>query len=228
MATIHVMSSAAPRDLAVRHVRAPRRVVFPSEAEVPEGKRHYKLRTFLYQVLELALADRACIGCDQFVYWNARLPGRCLSPDAFVYLGAPDCDFESWKTWERGTPQLAVEIVSDPGTEIFDWDRRYQSYLELGVRELVRFDPDAPEGARVAVWDRVDDDLIERVVEADATPCLTLGLHWIVRPVEGYPAGLRLARDPEGSDLLLSPAEERDAARRRVAELEAELARRGG
>jgi hypothetical protein len=32
------------------------------------------------------------------------------------------------------------------------------AYHELGVKELVRFDADAPEGARLRVWDRVDGD----------------------------------------------------------------------
>jgi Uma2 family endonuclease len=252
MTSSHDAPSRAP-DETIRHVRPPRPIRFPSEAEVPEGKRHYELRTFLYRLLKLAFADRACVGCDQFVYWNARSPKRCLSPDGFVYLGAADRDFKSWKTWERGTPQLAVEIVSDPGTEIFDWDRRYEAYLELGVAELVRFDPDAEPGKRIAVWDRIDDDLVERVVEGDATPCLTLGLYWRVAPVEGYPVGLRLTRDEAGEDLLPTPDEvarrdadaarrdadaarldagaarrEADAARARIAELEAELAKRGG
>lgn len=211
--------------------------MFPSEAEVPEGKRHLELRTFLYRVLKLAFADRACIGCDQFVYWNARNPKRCLSPDGFVYVGAPDHDFKSWKTWERGTPQLAIEIVSDPGTEIFDWRRRYASYAELGVAELVLFDPDAPQGARLRVWDRIEDDLVERIVEGDRSPCLTLSLHWVVAPVAEYPAGLRLSHDPEGTRLLPAPEEasrreadaarrEADAARARIAELEQQLASR--
>src|SRR5262245_59661975 len=116
MTTISLMPTTVRAPvLGVRHVRPPGRIVYPSEAEVPEGKRHGKLRMFLCTILELAVSDRACVGSDQFVYWNARAPKRCLSPDGFVYIGTPDCDFKSWKTWERGTPQLAIEIVSDPG-----------------------------------------------------------------------------------------------------------------
>jgi Uma2 family endonuclease len=133
--------------------------------------------------------------------------------------------FDSWKTWERGVPELAVEIVS-PNDRPVPWESTLERYHELGVAELVRFDPEAPRGSRLRAWDRVDEDIVARVVEGERTPCLTLGLHLVVAPVEGYDA-LRLARDPEGRDLLLTDLEER-AAERRIAELEAELKKRGG
>src|SRR5262249_49923040 len=76
--------------------RPPRPILFPSFEKVPEGKRHLELRTALYQILKLALADHATIGSDQFVYWNGREPKRCVAPDAFVRLGIPDHEFASW------------------------------------------------------------------------------------------------------------------------------------
>jgi Uma2 family endonuclease len=229
-------SSAVPRP-SIRHVRPPKPIRFPTEEKVPEGIRHLELRTFLYRVLKLALEDHAQVGSDQFMYWNGRNPKRYLAPDVFVHFGAPHELVKSWKTWERGTPQLAIEIVSDPGTEIDDFPSKLERYEELGVPELVLFDPDAPKGSRVRAWDRVEDDLVERVVEDDRTPCLSLGLHWVVAPVETHPVGLRLARDEAGEDLLPSPEEavrremeaakrEAEAARARIAELEAALAQR--
>jgi Uma2 family endonuclease len=209
----------------VRHVRPPKPIRFPTEEKVPEGRRHFELRTFLFRVLKLAFAGRAGLGSDQFVYWHGSDPRRCLAPDVFVHLGAPDEPVKSWKTWERGTPQLAVEIVSDPETEVDDFSTKLERYHELGVRELVLFDPDAPPGARLRVWDRVEDDLVERVVEDDRTPCLTLSLHWVVAPVEGFEAGLRLARDAAGEDLLPSP-EEAFHRKADAAEREADAARR--
>jgi hypothetical protein len=88
----------------------------------------------------------------------------------------------------------------------------------------VSFDP---ETEQLRVWDRVADDLVERVIDGRTTPCLTLDGHWVVAPVDGTPA-LRLARDPGGLDLWPTPVEaERNAAAARIAELE-ELRRRGG
>ena len=72
------------------------------------------------------------------VYWDPTDPSRCLAPDAFVRLGVPDSIFGSWKTWERGAPEVAVEIVSDSDVSEASWDAKLLRYQELGVRELVR------------------------------------------------------------------------------------------
>jgi hypothetical protein len=101
-------------------------------------------------------------------------------------------------------------------------------YHELGIKELVRFDPEGSEGRRLRTWDRVREDLVERRIAGDRTPCLTLGLNWIVCPIEGQPAGLRLVDDD--ARLLEAPEEAEARARAiaeaRVRELEAELERR--
>jgi Uma2 family endonuclease len=235
---------------ALRHVREPNAIYFPEEAEVPEGKRHLVLRTFLFRLLQFALGPGHSVGSDQFVYWNARDAQKKLAPDAFVKLGVADASFGSWKTWENGgSPELAVEIVSPNEGDGIDWDEKLERYHELGVRELVRFDPESPEGARLRVWDRIREDLIERELATERTPCRTLGVNWVVCPVAGEPAGLRLVDD--AGQLLELPeeaaergraaaergraaaererAEEaraRAAAEARVRELEAELARK--
>jgi len=207
---------------AVRHRRPLQPIHFPDDAEVPEGKLHLTLRTFLYQLLKFALGAEHSVGSEQFVYWNARDPRRCLSPDAFVRLGVPDSPFGSWKTWERGgVPDLAVEIISPSEGDASGWDEKLARYHEAGVSELVRFDPEAPEGARLRVWDRVEGDLVEREVDTDTTPCLTLNLAWVVRPIPDAAVALRLA-DPSGA-LVLTALESAEA---RVRELEAELLRR--
>ena len=225
----------------LRHVRGVRPLVFPvSEPEserVPEGKRHLLLRTFLFQLLTEHFAERHTIGCDQFLFWNARDPNRRCAPDGFVKLDRPDDVFESWKTWERGTPEIVVEIEGEYSGKKLVWSERFERFAEIGTREVVRFDYDGRPGTRLRVWDRIEDDLVERVVEDEATPCLSLGLWWVVRAIESAGAGLRLARDAAGHDVLPS-RRELDALRReadsrrheadagRIAELEAELARR--
>jgi Uma2 family endonuclease len=221
----------------VRHVRPPRPIRFPAEEEVPEGITHLRLRTFLWQLLEAALGPEHTVGSDQFIYWNARDPKRCLSPDVYVCLGVPQTSFYSWQTWRHGgAPQLAIELISPHEWDGIAWDEKVLRYHELGVSELVRFDPLEPEGRRLRAWDRVDDDFVERVVDGDRTPCVTLSLEWIVVPVAGEPVGLRLA-DAKGKlvesrdeSLARTRFEEKDAraaAEARVRELEAELLRRG-
>jgi len=101
----------------LRHRREVRPLLFPvtepEDERVPLGKRHLLLRTFLFQQLQDAFADRHSIGCNQFLFWNARDPDRRCAPDGFVKLDRPDDLFPSWKTWERGTPELAVEIEGE-------------------------------------------------------------------------------------------------------------------
>ncbi len=206
----------------------PKPLHFPVEECVPETTIHLSLRTFLYLLLDFVLRGRAKVQSDQFVYFDASNPRRCLAPDTFVKMGDLSSDLiPSWKVWERGAPELCVEFDS-PGDEA-TWERRFANYRALGVRELVRFAPDAREGERLRVWDRIDEDLVERVVEGDATPCLVLGWHWVVRPIPKAPVGLRLAEDAAGERLVLTELEHaRVESDRRIAELEAELRRRGG
>lgn len=191
---------------AVNHLRAPSAIHFPDEAMMPEGSLHLFLRILLLRILKLELGDANTVGSEHFVYWNAREPKRCLSPDVFVKLGVPETWYRSWKTWQQGgAPELAVEIVSCEREEEPKWEEKLARYHELGVRELVRFEPEVDAGRRIRVWDRVDDDLVERDVEGDEAPCLTLRLTWVVVPADRAPATLRL-RDANGR-LLPSPEE---------------------
>lgn len=200
------------------YVREPVPVRFPEFAGVPESKRHLKQRTLLYQVLDLAFADRAAIGCDQFVYWDPTDPTQCLAPDAFVRLGVPDDDFRSWKVWERGAPDVAVEIISANDVRDRDWDDKLEKYRRLGVRELVRFDPEQSP-ASLRVWDSVEGDLVERTLDGPVVASECLPGHWLIveDPANGGHV-LRLARDADGRELYPSPMD-------RVRELEAALSR---
>lgn len=111
-----------------RYHRAPRRIEFPAYAEAPVSKRHQDLRTSLYQLAKCAFADRHSIGSNQFIYFNGSDPSKCLAPDLFVRLGTPDTSFDSWKTWQRGAPELAVEIVSDSDAPERVWEEKLERY----------------------------------------------------------------------------------------------------
>lgn len=210
----------------VRYVRAPSPIHFPEEEEMPEGYAHLVVRTFLFQLLQFALGPAHAVGSDQFIYWIATDPKRSLSPDVFVRLDVPQTSFGSWKTWENGgAPDLAVEIISPNEGDGIAWDDKLARYHELGVRELLRFDPEAPEGRRLRAWDRVEGDLVERERTGDRTPCLALGLVWVVRPVADQAVGLRLA--DEAGTLIDNRAEaeaKRAEAEAKCAEAEAKRA----
>ncbi len=205
--------------MAVRYTRAPIPLHFPTEAEMPETTTHLVLRTFLFQLLRFAFGESCGVGSDQFVYWRASDPKTCLAPDVFVKLGVRAVHFDSWKTWERGTPELAVEIVSQSDRDA--WDEKLAKYQDLGVQEVVRFDAEAPANARLRVWDRVEDDLVERVLSGGSAESFVLERFWVLGEVEGS-LGLRLAEDAAGDVLLLSALE--TATRAKEAETRAKEA----
>ena len=193
---------------------------------MPESKQHLELRTMLYSILKLAFEDRAMIGSEQFVYWDATDPSACLAPDVFVRLGLPDENFRSWKTWERGAPHIAVEIVSSSDADSESWAEKLAKYHRLGIGELVRFDADEPSSP-LRVWDYVEGDLVER--ESGPSPvaeCAPLGLWWTVHKDAELGPVLRLSRDAAGRDLLPTERELREAeeVRRKVAEAKRQAA----
>jgi Uma2 family endonuclease len=214
---------------------------------MPKGTAHLVIRIFVYQLLRHMLGHEHSVGSDQFVYWASNDPRRCLSPDVFVKLAVPQTAFGTWKCWKHGAPELAVEVVSPNEGDGIEWDEKLARYDELGVEELLRFDPEGVPGERLRAWDRVEGDFVERLVEGDRTPCLSLArlalaVLWVVTPVEELPVGLRLV-DGDGklvptreenerearraeAEGRRAEAEGRKAAEARVRELEEELRRR--
>jgi Uma2 family endonuclease len=206
----------------LRYVRAPVPVQFPEFDDVSESKRHLEQRTLLYEILKLHFGASALIGSEQFVYWDPTDPEQCLSPDAFVRLGAPNCEFRSWKVWERGAPDVAVEIISHSDARDSVWQRKFEKYRRLGVRELVRFEAEDDGNVSLRVWDFIENDLVEREpVERVAISRVLPGAWVVVDDHDGIPR-LRLSRDAEGKDLYPTAAERAEV---RVRELEAELAK---
>jgi Uma2 family endonuclease len=221
-----------------RYRQAPRPLHFPEAEQVPETKWHLELKTLVYLFLKQAFADRAHIGCDQFVYWDAANPRVCLAPDAFLRFGGADELFGSWKVWERGAPHLAVEIISSEDSRDRNWQAKLAHYRQLGVQELVRFDPDADRD-KLRIWHRVENDLVERELSEAAVPSGVLPGFWLVVNDVRLGPSLRLSHDELGQQLYLT-AEEASAERiradaeriradaERIRELEAELLRRQG
>lgn len=214
-----------------------------------EGTRHQRMCTLLLSLLRVACGTEHTAGSDQFLYFDASDPERCCAPDGYVKLNVPEPEeIRSWKTWERGTPELCIEILSRDAEEKLTLPEKLRRFHAMGIAEVVVFNADAEPGMRLRAWDLIEGDMVERVVDDESTPCLTLGLWFVVAPApsDRLEAALRLARDPKGERLVLSPFEDvstklrqaaadaeqaqvraRDAEAR-AAELEAELARLRG
>ena len=213
------MRSTGPEGFEQRfeYVRKIKPLHFPVEAKVPESKRHFAQRTALYQLLEFFLRGRAEVGSDQFMYYDASNPRACLAPDVYLKLDAEPSEITSWKTWERGTPDLAVEMTSRSDAPDEAWEPKLARYHSLGIRELVRFDSRGIEPLRI--WDYVDGDLAERRLEPDSpAPCRVLGLWWVTVPHERWGSLLRLSRDARGGELIKTELEAEAEARQQEAE----------
>lgn len=210
----HAPSARGAAEDRRRYVRPPQPIHFPVSEEMPETNRHLELRTLLYQFLKHELSARATIGCSQFVYYDPTSAQKRLAPDAFVKLGVPHWVFPAWKTWWRGAPEVAVEVVSDSDEGEEAWETKLERYRASGIGEVVRFDPDDPERP-IRVWDHVDGDLVERARRDDGVfECTSLGLYWVALPHPQLDRVLRLARDRAGRDLVPTPAEAEARARR--------------
>ncbi|HKO49193.1 MAG TPA: Uma2 family endonuclease [Polyangiaceae bacterium] len=196
-------------------------VLFPESADVPETQLHFELRTILYQLLSDHLGPAITVGSDQFVYFDADNPRQCLAPDVYVRLAPRAAPIRSWKTWERGSPEIAVEIISDDDRSREVWSTKLQRYRQLGVAELVRFDPEAASGGQLRIWNRVDGALVEREVQGSHAPSLILDMDWLVAPADGFELALRIATGEEPRQPALTRSEARKAeadARRAEAE----------
>ncbi len=134
-------------------------------------------------------------------------------------LGTPSRLVPVWKTWEDGTPDLCVEILSTSDHEKLTLEEKLRRYHAIGVPEVIAYDPSAAVGARLRAWDRIDGDLVERVVEDERAASAVLGLWFVLAPTAAEPdlaVTLRLARDRLGNELIPTPAERALAEKERA------------
>jgi Uma2 family endonuclease len=213
----------SPARERAKYVAPTRTLHFPASADVPETQLHLDLRTLLYQLLSSHLGEAYTIGSDQFVYLDASNPKRCIAPDVYVKCTPRGEPIQTWKVWERGAPDVAIEVVSDSDSKPGRWEDKLSTYQALGVKELVLVDlrTDAP---KLRVWNRVGEALNERLLEGPSAESLVLGIHWVFAPAGSLRRSLRIATDID--PLTLVPTEaERARTEAERAKTEAERAR---
>lgn len=209
--------------------------VYPSEDHRGEGSLQRFISELLRALIEQYLIERgqtAFVGANQFIYYRQFDPSRKVAPDVFTLPGVePGIKIDSWKTWEKGiVPPLAIEIVSQ------DFLKDYRDgpaiYDELGVRELIIFDPEhesAPsERLRFQVYRRLAKRGLVRVEATNEDRILSRVLGCRLRSIGDSPemVRLRIATGPAGDDLFPTEAEraraEADSVRAALAEAEVE------
>lgn len=217
----HARTSPLTPEERPRYLTAVTPLHFPESAEMPESELHLELRTLLYHLLKDYLGQGATVSSNQFVYYDASDPKKVVAPEVYAQLKPAASKIKSWKVWERGAPDVAVEILSDSSAS--EWAEKLNRYAALGVSELVCFAPEMPVSLRV--WDRIDGHLHEREVSGLRAASLVLELTWVVAPAEDNRAALRIARPsgeliPTRIEAREAETKAREAAEARVRELE--------
>jgi hypothetical protein len=228
--------------------------VDPTIYRVEDDVGEHEIQTYILEVLrpliERYVRERgieAHVGSDQFIYWRRHDPQACVAPDIYMLPGVPqEIAIDVWKVWERGVvPDFALEVVgSDPQKDYEDSPRRY---AELGVGEVIVFDPFPGPQRRAFTVYRRDESGLREVESTDGERVWSERLGCFVRAV-GRDAAmrLRLAVGRSGDELFPTAEEAeraakeaeraakeaeraaKEAALERIVELEAELARRRG
>ena len=140
--------SSRPRPLAAAPLRRrpPPPVHYPVEDDQPmsETFKHARVTVDARTVLDLHHIDRpdACVGGNNFLYYEEGKPKLVVSPDVFVAYGVPkETDREVWKLWVEGkAPDFVLEVTSK-STRKDDEGRKKAIYERIGVREYWQFDP---------------------------------------------------------------------------------------
>lgn len=178
------------------------------------------LQAFIVELLRPLIARflahqgvRAFVGADQFIYWVQHAPTVSVAPDIYVLPGvSPDIAPRCWKVWEQGVvPSFALEVMAEENTkDLILSPRRYD---ELGVRELIMFDPYADQRrdpVRFWVYRRKGKGEFlppAEVTNGDRVRSSELGAY--IRVVgSGDAQRLRLGTGPKGRILFPTEAEE--------------------
>ena len=208
--------------------------VYPSEDFMGEGSLQRFITELLREQIERWLHQQKkpwFVGANQFIYWKQFDPSRKIAPDVFFLPGVkPGIKIDSWKIWETSIiPPLAIEVVSQDYLK--DYSDGPPSYNELGVKELIIFDPDfdtlRSERMRFQVFRRIGKRGLVRVEATNAKHVKSRVLGCSLRSVGTDPdmVRLRLATGPEGEQIFPTEAEAEHAAREaeHAARVEAEV-----
>lgn len=209
----------------------PRGVIYPVSDNMGEsGLQQFVIRLLigLFEDYFAALEREALVGGNQFFYYREGDPRAVVAPDLYVLDGESlhPTEIKSWKTWEHGgkAPTLALEIVSDEYRKDYA-DRLIERYQELGVRELVRYDPIHVTRRRRELFAHFVRDeagqLVRRPTFGDRVQLVSYDV-WLVRGAHDV---LRLGVGPKGGSLWPTAAERAAAEAERAAAAEAELER---
>jgi len=129
--------------------------VYPvSDGEMGEGSVHRAVTDLVRALIAQWLSsrgERAFVGSNQFIYWRGKSRKEQIAPDVYVLPGVePESRIDHWDTRTGVAPSFVLEVVSKDIPK--DYVRAPLRYSEVGVSELVLFDPDAQLSTKRALW----------------------------------------------------------------------------
>ncbi len=228
-------------------VLTPRTVSYPERDGQPMGETDTH-RLAMVRFIELLTrhyaGQQVYVSGDLLVYYVEGNPKKVVVPDAFIAKGVAPGKRRIYKIWEEGkVPDLVIETTSRK-TRLNDLHDKSDLYASLGVQEYFLFDPegdylDPPlQGRRLngATYESIPPNAEGRLPsrELEMTLCIENGDVQFYRDdtgerlLDGFEYGeqQRIAFDAEA--VARRRAEDaRLAAERELAELRAELARKG-
>jgi len=169
------------------------------------------------------------VGSCQLIYYRRGDPSACVAPELYIFenAGIPAIQVTNWKTWEHGgkAPTLALEILTHAPEYHKEYvDHILPCYEELGVRELICYDPEVHAHDSEHVFSHHVRNAHGRLTPQSAIPgrvhANSFGF-WLIAQPDG---GLQLATDT----LWSTPAERLAEVRAENQRLRAELARLRG
>ena len=154
----------------------------------------------------------AFVGIDNFFAWVQDHPLVRVSPDIYLLRGEvpkpplPD----SWQLWKPGhrAPEIAFEIVSRNWKK--DYEENPKKYAQLGVKELVVFDPKARPRSKqrlpLQLFRRTEDGAFVSVGRSKDSLWSEVLQIWLV--VKNTPSShLRLSLDAAGKCIIPTESE---------------------
>jgi Uma2 family endonuclease len=121
-------------------------VYYPESDGKPLGETalHRDEIVYLIQVLEYWYRDEEMVhvGGDLFLYYSQGNPRAVVCPDVFVVKDVPKLpERRTYKLWDEGeVPCLVIEVTSN-STRHEDLHDKKNLYEQLGVEELILYDP---------------------------------------------------------------------------------------
>ncbi len=227
-------------------------IVYPCEDDEPlaETEFQYEPLTYAVAALKAYFSDREDVYAqgDMFVYYRMNAPGSVVAPDVFVVFGANgNHKRNSWLIWREGgrQPNFVLEVASE-STWRWDASGKRDIYARIGVDEYWRFDPTGDCFTPPLAGERLVDGEYRAIEVAEDSDGILRGRSEVLGLDICVLEELELRiYDPAAGEWLLSYEEQgaalaathtaleaaqaaREAAERRVRELEELLRRRNG